>query len=138
MFERQAGALAPGCCCNFPNHKALWGAPAKADPNQPCYRHCHLFHGHALGVASSEDEPLRSFAFSEGHVACSFRHTSPRMPTKQASASLVQVYFLRNVYDKGTLLLDHSLRWSQHPWSRYVFTEMPLMLICNPGPDTFL
>jgi len=62
------GSWCPGCCYNFPNHKALLGAPAKADPNQPCYQHCHLLHGHALGAESSEDEPLRSSAFSQSHV----------------------------------------------------------------------
>lgn len=98
------GSWCPGCCCNFPNHKALAEAPAKADPNQPSYQHCHLVHGHALGAARSEDEPLRGFAFSQSHVTCSSRHTPTRMPTKLLSASLVQVYFHRNVQDAGTLL----------------------------------
>lgn len=76
------GSGCPGCCCNFPNHKALLGAPAKADPNQACYQHCHLLHGHAPSVVSSEDEPLRSCAFYQSHVTCSSRHTPTSMPTK--------------------------------------------------------
>lgn len=124
------GSWCPGCCCNFPNHKALLGAPAKADPNQPRYQHCHLLHGHAPGAVSSEGEPLKSFTFSQSHVTCSSRHTPTRMPTKLVSASLVQVYSHRNDHDAGTLLEGYSQQWSQHPQSRYVSMEMPRMLIC--------
>lgn len=130
------GSWCPGCCYNFPNHKALLGAPAKADLNQPRYQHCHLLHGHAPGAVSSEDEPLRSFAFSQSHVTCSSRHTPTRMPTKLVSASLVQAYSHRNDHDAGTLLEDDSQWWTSLVQGCFHRDAHDAYL--HPGPDTFL